>query len=127
MVLPSKGCKKGKNEKSQGCFCLRTFRNRIANEQLYRSLQNEKNLKMINKSQYYYTINGFPCLEIRVIIQPLPDFLFDNNILLFGSAGNGGPAFFKHKKPSRKGRAVCLLVFLSSSLHVVVNKPFNVV
>lgn len=43
MVLPSKGCKKEKNEKPQGCLCLRTFRNRIANEQLYRSLQNEKN------------------------------------------------------------------------------------
>nr|DAI18299.1 MAG TPA: hypothetical protein [Caudoviricetes sp.] len=29
-------------------------------------------------------------------MSPLPNFSFDNNILLFGSAGNGGPAFFMH-------------------------------
>lgn len=44
------------------------------NEQLYRSFQNEKNLKMINESQYYYTTQGFSCPEIRVIMSPLPNF-----------------------------------------------------
>ena len=52
-----------------------------------------KRMKMINKSQYYYTIKGFSCLGNCVIIQNVTKLLFDNNILLFGSAGNGGPAF----------------------------------
>lgn len=56
-----------------------------------------KRMKMINKSQYYYTITLFQCLGNRAIIHNVTKLLFDNNILLFGSAGNGGPAFLCNK------------------------------
>lgn len=35
-----------------------------------------KRMKMINKSQYYYTIKGFSCLGKCVIMSPLPNFSF---------------------------------------------------
>lgn len=87
-----------------------------------------KRMKMINKSQYYYTITLFQCLGNCAIIRDVTKLLFDNNALFFGSAGNGGPAFFMHKNPpARGGRCLLFLFFPFSSLNVVVYKPFNIV
>lgn len=62
---------------------------------------------MINESQYYYTTQGFSCPEIRVIIQPLPNFCLIICLFCFGSTGNGGPAFLCTKNPpQRAGGAV---------------------
>lgn len=57
-----------------------------------------KRMKMINKSQYYYTITRFQSLGNCVIIHDVTKlFLFDNNILLLGLLETVDPFFYAIK------------------------------
>lgn len=88
-----------------------------------------KRMKMINKSQYYYTIKGFSCLGKCVIMSPLPNFSFSLIMFLFlGLLETVDPFFLCTKNPpAMGGRCLLFLFFLFPSLHVVVNKPLDVV